>query len=233
MEGTQHQRPDQMSSDLIAISELFTSIQGEGVSAGTPSFFIRLQGCSVGCVWCDTKYAWPPNEGRGVHLDDLIAEAKQARVRNVVITGGEPLETAGIATLVTALRSAGFRIEIETAGILPPLVHPPVDQWNVSLKLRHSNVPQHRRINPAAIRGYLALPAWFKFVMAGPEDLDEILELQREFEIPSSRVLLMPLGATRAVQHEVMGLVAKICVEHGFRFSPRLHSLIWGAQRGV
>ena len=56
------------------VAEVFYSIQGEGATAGVPAVFARLQGCSVGCEWCDTKYSWDPARGRAVELDALLAE---------------------------------------------------------------------------------------------------------------------------------------------------------------
>jgi organic radical activating enzyme len=220
------------AADTIALSEVFTSIQGEGVSAGTPSVFIRLQGCSIGCEWCDTKYSWSPAGGRDVAIDDVVAQVRTLGVQNVVITGGEPLENPGFARLVTALHALGVRLEVETAGtVAPPLVS--VDQWNVSLKLAHSGVPRETRIQPNAIRTFVALSAWFKFVVGAESDLDEIRALQREFALPSNRILLMPLGFTTELQQGAMERVVRWCVEEGYRFSPRLHTLIWGARRGV
>src|SRR5437867_13038370 len=95
------------------IAECFHSIQGEGVSAGTPAVFVRLQGCSVGCRWCDTKYSWDAAQGRAIGRDELWAEIARAPVGApgaagagsgeaplLVITGGEPLEHAGPPELI-------------------------------------------------------------------------------------------------------------------------------------
>ena len=75
----------------LRVSEVFASVQGEGVTVGTPSAFVRLQGCSVGCVWCDTKYSWASTGGRETTLDALLAEVTSTGLDNVVVTGGEPL----------------------------------------------------------------------------------------------------------------------------------------------
>jgi len=220
------------SERRLRLSEVFTSIQGEGASLGRPSVFVRLQGCAVGCAWCDTKYSWDPGRGREVTLDALLAEVKAAGPENVVVTGGEPLEHAVFADLVRGVKSLGLRVEVETAGTeVPPPV--PVDQWNVSLKLAHSRVPLERRLRPEAIRRFRDLGAWFKFVVGEERDVEEILAIQAEHAIPSARILLMPLGMRREEQQALMPAVATWCRRHGFGFSPRLHIMIWGPKRGV
>ncbi len=216
----------------LRVSEIFASIQGEGPTVGTPSVFVRLQGCSVGCTWCDTKYSWNPARGREIGLNQLLAEVKAAGVENVVVTGGEPLEHPAFAPLVAALKGRGYRVEVETAGTeVPPLVA--VDQWNVSLKLAHSGVPEARRLRPDAISRFRELGAWFKFVVGEERDLDEVLWMQAQYGIPSERIVLMPLGMRREEQQARMLMVVECCRRYGFRFSPRLHILIWGPKRGV
>ena len=207
-------------------------MQGEGVTAGLPSVFVRLQGCSVGCRWCDTKYSWATGGGQDTTLDRILGNVAEAGVENVVVTGGEPLEHPAFAPLVHALKSRRHRVEVETAGtILPPGVF--VDQWNVSLKLAHSNVAEEKRLNPEAIRAFRDLGAWFKFVVASERDVDEVLAIQTAHRLTSKHILLMPLGMQRDEQLERMPLVMEWCRRWGFRFSPRLHILAWGPQRGV
>ncbi len=216
----------------VRLSEIFTSIQGEGPSAGTPSVFVRLQGCAVGCVWCDTKYSWSAAGGRELALDALLAEVKAGGAENVVVTGGEPLEHPAFVPLIASLKDLGRRVEVETAGTdVPPAVA--VDQWNVSLKLAHSGVPEARRLRLEAVARFRDLGAWFKFVVAEERHVDEVLAIQARFGLPSSRIVLMPLGMTRADQEALMPGVVEWCRRHGFRFSPRLHILLWGPKRGV
>ena len=214
------------------IAETFFSIQGEGVTAGAPAVFIRLQGCSVGCRWCDTKYSWDPAGGREATLESLIEEAVAAPCRRAVVTGGEPLESSFFAPIVRALTDRGFTIEVETSGVIEPPVLP-VDQWNVSLKLAHSGVAEGTRINPAAVRGFLDRHAWWKFVVTQPSDVAEVLALAERFALPHDRILLMPEGIRREELLERSLWVVDECRRHGFRYSPRLHVLLWGAKRGV
>ncbi len=214
------------------IAETFFSIQGEGVTAGAPAVFIRLQGCSVGCRWCDTKYSWDPAGGHQATLEALIEEAAAFPCRRAVVTGGEPLESSLFVPLVDALKSRGFTVEVETSGILPP-PSVAVDQWNVSLKLAHSGVAKATRINPEAIRGFLGRNAWWKFVVVEPGDVAEVLRLMERFVLPRDRILLMPEGIRREELLERSLWVVEECRRHGFRYSPRLHILLWGARRGV
>jgi organic radical activating enzyme len=214
------------------ISEVFASIQGEGVTAGLPSVFVRLQGCSVGCVWCDTKYSWDPAKGEARNLQALVEEVAASKLNNVVVTGGEPLESPLFAPLVSSLKARGHRIEVETSGVIEP-PDLPVDQWNVSLKLAHSGVPGERRIQPNAIKAFLDLESWFKFVVAEPGDLAEILDLQQRFALPTERILLMPEGITREELLSRSSWIWEACRSHRFRYSPRLQIMVWGAQRGT
>jgi len=222
-----------VSDDLtLRVSEIFTSVQGEGPSVGTPSVFVRLQGCSVGCAWCDTKYAWDAGRGEELTIESVLQRVKDAGPQNVVVTGGEPLEHPALVPLVTALHALARRVEVETAGTaMPPDL--PVDQWNVSLKLAHSGVPLERRLIAAAIERFRDLGAWFKFVVGDERDLDEVLAIQSRHALPSDRILLMPLGLRREEQQALMPEVISWCTRHGFRFSPRLQILVWGPRRGV
>lgn len=216
------------------IAEVFFSIQGEGPTAGLPAVFVRLQGCSVGCAWCDTKYSWDPAGGRQIDLGALVAEVAAYPCRRIVITGGEPLESALFSPLVADLRDRGMDVEVETSGtVVPPA---PVDgpiQWNVSVKLAGSGVARARRINAEAIARFRERQAWWKFVVGDDDDLAEVLDLAERFALPRERILLQP----EAIRPEHLAArspwVIEACKRHGFRFSPRLHVMTWGARRGV
>src|SRR5262249_1499491 len=137
-----------------------------------------------------------PAGGREVTLAALIEEVLAAPCRRAVLTGGEPLESSFFAPIAQALNERGFTIEVETSGVVPPPVVP-VDQWNVSLKLAHSGVAEHPRINPAAIHAFVERDAWWKFVVTQPSDVAEVLTLVERFALPRERILLMPEGIRR------------------------------------
>jgi len=213
-------------------AECFFSIQGEGATAGVPAVFVRLQGCSVGCGWCDTKYSWAPDGGREQTLDALLDEVGMFPCRRVVVTGGEPLESPIFAPLVGALKKRQYTIEVETSGTLaPPRLA--IDQWNVSLKLVNSGVPEPKRINRDAILSFLDRETWWKFVVVNRSDVGEVIHLLEQFALPRDRILLMREGLRR---EDVLGRstwVVDECRRHGFRYSPRLHVLLWGSKRGM
>jgi 7-carboxy-7-deazaguanine synthase len=106
----------------LPVVETFHSLQGEGVHTGRSAFFVRLAGCDVGCPWCDTKHSWPEAAHPHRSVDDLAAEADQAREQGaafVVLTGGEPLQH-DLHPLCAALATTGLPLHLETSGV-PPL----------------------------------------------------------------------------------------------------------------
>src|SRR5437870_2466538 len=120
----------------LRLSELFFSIQGEGLSAGTPAHFVRLQGCDVGCSWCDSKYTWDAAGGRALTIDEAFAELRAlGDAPLLVVTGGEPLEHPGLEALLDAALERWPRVEVETSGVFPPPLRHAALHYNVSPKL--------------------------------------------------------------------------------------------------
>ncbi len=225
--------------------ELFASIQGEGLSVGVPSVFVRLAECNLVCSFCDTKYTWDwDNHDKAANTTTLAENAVVSRVvelagthtRNLIFTGGEPmLQQAHLVDVARSLRTKGFRIEIETNGTIEPIAElaPLVDQWNVSAKLETSANRQTARLRTGPMTWFAGSPnASFKFVVTSASDLEEIESVVRTFGIPRHRVMVMPEGTSA---DEIAGKSRWLVPEaqgRGFRFSTRLHVLLWGAERG-
>jgi organic radical activating enzyme len=217
----------------VRVSELFFSIQGEGPSAGIPAHFLRLQGCSVGCAWCDTKYTWDASAGSEREIDavwrDLLA---LGAADLLVVTGGEPLEHPAAGALLDRALDRWARVEVETSGIVPPPRTHERLSYNVSPKLPSATANWAATWRHAA--AWLAEPrATFKIVVGGGDDLADALRLIAGHALPASRVMLMPEGLTDDAVREGAGRLAEACKRHGFRLSPRLHVWMWGARRGV
>lgn len=100
----------------LRINEIFHSLQGESSTVGLPTSFVRLTGCPLRCVYCDTEYAF--HQGQQMSIDTILHELKEARTRRVCVTGGEPLAQPGCLTLLTALCDAGMKVSLETSGAM-------------------------------------------------------------------------------------------------------------------
>ena len=227
----------------MKISEIFYSIQGEGILAGVPSVFLRTSGCNLRCTWCDTPYtSWKP-EGDDLPLDDILADVRGRGSSHVVVTGGEPMIQQEIVQLTQRLKDLDLHITIETAGT----VYQPVtcDLMSISPKLANSTptlredgrwAAQHDRLRyqPDVLKQLMAEYSYqLKFVVSDPGDLAEIETILKETDAARGRVVLMPEGTSSETLSERARWMVDICKREGFRYGPRLHIDIYGNQRGV
>ena len=232
----------------MRISEIFHSIQGEGLLLGVTSVFIRTSGCNLRCRWCDTPYAsWNP-EGEEMTVAEILERVKAYDCPHVVLTGGEPMIASGIHELAAGLHAAGHHITIETAATVTPNVIV-CDLASLSPKLANSTPggkqagpwrDRHEatRLKPEVIREWLSsYPSQLKFVVSAVEDLPEIESLLAGVgAIPGftrDRVLLMPEGTDVETLRDRGPLLAEMCLEHGFRYAPRLQIELFGNTRGT
>jgi 7-carboxy-7-deazaguanine synthase len=135
------------SSTRAKISEIFTSIEGEGILFGTKTMFVRLAGCPLKCYWCDTPYALPMDSGIDYPIDEVkevISKSLQPNTYKVNFTGGEPLvQYEAVSELAKFVRQKGLRIYLESAcydaGRFAKVL-PYIDLCKVEFKLRDSKV---------------------------------------------------------------------------------------------
>ncbi len=227
----------------MRISEIFESIQGEGLLAGMPSLFVRASGCNLRCSWCDTPYAsWAP-EGEEWTVEQLAQRAAQSRLRHVVLTGGEPMIFADVAPLTRALKKMGRHITIETAGTADQPVE--CDLMSISPKLANSaphgieggrwvEMHERARLRLDVIGRLMERYEYqLKFVVSRPEDVEEVRDLAARLRALAERVLLMPEGVDEGRLREASLWIVEACKETGFRYCPRLHVFLYGNRRGV
>jgi 7-carboxy-7-deazaguanine synthase len=232
----------------MRVSEVFYSLQGEGMLAGTPSVFVRLAGCALRCRWCDTKYAWDFSAGQDYEPSQIIEEISRWPCRFVVLTGGEPMTgpdfsaRPGLVELTHRLKEAGKHITIETAGVLfvPDLA---CDLMSISPKLAnsapgpssHGKDHDPARFDVEAIRRLIgAYPYQFKFIVESARDIAEVRTVLDDLgPVSPERVMLMPQATTAEQLASQSGMVADLCKETGLRFGPRLHIELWNGRRGV
>lgn len=233
----------------MRISEIYASLQGEGLLAGTPSTFVRTSGCNLRCVWCDTPFtSWKP-EGRELPPAAVLDAVAALAPRHVVVTGGEPLLFDEVPALCDQLRRGGFHVTIETAGsILPaPAAERLCDLVSISPKLASSTPPadtpggwamrhEAARRRDDVLRALASsAPHQFKFVVESPADLDEAAGWIDDLgdAIDRSRVFLMPQARTPGELDErsrwLEGEASRLAV----RFAPRHHITWFGGRRGT
>lgn len=224
----------------MKIAEIFYSLQGEGALVGVPSVFVRVSGCNLRCVWCDTPYtSWTP-EGRQMSVAEIVREVERFGASHVVLTGGEPMLFEEAAELT---RSLAGHLTIETAGTVYRSVR--CDLMSISPKLAHSTpwrreagrfAVQHERLRwqPEVVRRLMGEYEYqLKFVVQEEADLAEIRRMVEQVQAERARVMLMPEGADRGALGQRALWLAEAAKREGFRYSPRLHIELWGGRRGV
>ncbi len=231
----------------LRIQERFVSVQGEGILAGVPSSFLRLTGCNLRCVWCDSpESSWRPT-GERQSLEEIVRWCREGP-RHVVLTGGEPMLSPYLGALTKALSSNGHHITIETAGTLDsPDLH--CDLMSLSPKLAHSTpaaptslAQRHERTRwqPSVVLALMRFPWQLKFVVRAEADdplAHDVAELDTMLEAlgdpDPERVLLMPECIDPAELTQRYQRISALCCSRGFRLGPRLHITAFGHTPGT
>jgi len=238
----------------LPINELFYSLQGEGKLGGMPTVFVRTSGCNLRCWFCDSYHtSWEPTHAQ-MGIDEIVEEVQShGRAEHVVLTGGEPLIHEDSVALLEELDKLGYHTTVETNGTI--YRDCPIDLVSISPKLASSTPTperdpkgdgeweerhEERRIDMEALSSLVdAYDSQLKFVVTGPDDLPEIEELVERVRahatttIPDSEVLLMPEGTTREELDKTRNQTAELAMEHGYRYTPRLHVDLWNDAPGT
>lgn len=208
----------------MRVVEIFPSLQGEGVWAGTPMTFVRLEGCNapeegLACVeWCDTREAWAGSAG--TRVEELTAEqvADQVDLPRACFTGGEPLlQYAEVGRAVQLLRSSGVSIHVETNGTIAPCGEGEEQPIPFTWSTVSPKPPEYR-----VAEGWEGAVDELKFVVDNHFSCDAVFALERRF--PQAAVCLQPeAGGGRAAVAEAVELVQ----DHPrWRLSLQLHKIL-------
>jgi len=213
----------------VNINEAFHSIQGEGATIGHPILFIRLAGCNLHCLFCDTQYHTNINYNEiNDELDKLLRKHK-----SWCITGGEPLlQQDKILELIREYDPEW--VEIETNGTIKPSdeLLEIISQWNISPKNPEQNEVKNIEYKFLDSLAY-NINYIIKFVYTDKQDENFIETMIDNYYIDENRVFIMTEGATKKEQEHNMPNVIEYCLKNEFNFSPRLHVLLWNNRQGV
>ena len=209
----------------LKLTEIFRSLQGEADTAGIPTVFIRLTGCPLRCVYCDTAYAF--TGGNWWSLPDVLQHVAALNTRHVCVTGGEPLAQAAVHPLMQALCEAGHRVSLETSGAMSLSE---VDSRVIKIVDVKTPASGEERRNRYEDFSYLNRQDWLKFVIADRADYEWSREQVR------SRALSERCGVLFSPSHEVLppGLLADWILEDQLdvRLQVQLHKYLWGNVAG-
>ena len=213
------------SDASLRVSEIFYSIQGESSRVGLPTVFIRLTGCPLRCVWCDTEYAFTGGSAMG--LRDVLARVAEFGCSTVCVTGGEPLAQKSCLPLLTALSDAGYSVSLETSGALDIADVDPRVVCIMDLKAPGSGEEARNRwANCSLLRTHDEI----KIVLASRDDYDWAVAVCRQHRLfERCQILFSP------VQGQLdPALLAQWLLDDRLpvRFQLQLHKVLWGAERG-
>ncbi|HEX6559257.1 MAG TPA: 7-carboxy-7-deazaguanine synthase QueE [Longimicrobiales bacterium] len=209
----------------MRISEIFSSIQGEGDAVGWPTVFVRLTGCPLRCTWCDTAYAFEGGDWRS--LDEILAVVGRHGVRHVCVTGGEPLAQKRCIDLLSRLCDAGYEVSLETSGALDISAVDPRVRRVMDLKAPGSGEAGR---NLWGNLDCLGARDQVKFVLADRADYEWAVGVVREHDLAARcMVLFSPVYGMlhpRALAEWI--LESRLPV----RLQIQLHKVLWGEEPG-
>jgi 7-carboxy-7-deazaguanine synthase len=212
-------------SDSLRITEIFLSLQGESSTVGLPTVFVRLTGCPLRCVYCDTTYAFKGGENR--NIDDIVDEVLSFGVHHVTVTGGEPLAQKRCINLLRVLCDKGLSVSLETSGAIDVSdVDPRV------MKVMDLKTPSSGELtrNLMSNLEYLNAQDEVKFVIGDEADYDWSVEQLKTHAIDERcKVLFSPVQG----QFSPTELADRIVADRlPVRFQFQLHKLLWGDKPG-
>jgi len=210
----------------LKIHEIFYSLQGESSRVGLPTVFVRLTGCPMRCVYCDTAYAF--SGGSNMEISDIMVKVADYGTQYVTVTGGEPLAQKGCFVLLTALCDAGYSVSLETGGAID--ISPVDARVSVILDVK---TPESGEVenNVWSNLTHLKPTDEVKFVLCSRADYDWAKEILTAHQITNKcPVLFSPVYSQVSPTDLAEWVLAdKLPV----RMQVQLHKILWGEKPGV
>jgi 7-carboxy-7-deazaguanine synthase len=217
--------PASAVGERLRITEIFHSIQGEADAIGWRTVFVRLTGCPLRCVWCDTEYSF--YGGNWHAIDDILAEVASHGAKHVCVTGGEPLAQKRCLILLRKLCDAGYEVSLETSGALDVSAVDPRVRKVMDLKAPDSGESQR---NLWSNLDHLLPHDQIKIVIASRADYEWARAMLDEHALAQRcMVLFSPVhGAVDPRELAEWIIADKLPV----RFQMQLHKLLWNDAAG-
>ncbi|MGB5291004.1 MAG: 7-carboxy-7-deazaguanine synthase QueE [Lysobacterales bacterium] len=225
IDSTSEKRMPESREGLLKITEIFYSLQGEARDAGRPTVFIRLTGCPLRCVYCDSEYAFYGGEWK--KIDEILEQVASYRTPYVCVTGGEPLAQKRCQELLNRLVEAGYRVSLETSGAMD--VSQVDERVSRVLDIKTPDSGEAGR-NLWANLDILTAHDQLKFVLCSRDDYEWALETVRSRGLDEKLdVLFSPVWG----QVKPTELAEWVLSDHlNVRVQLQLHKLLWGDMPG-
>jgi 7-carboxy-7-deazaguanine synthase len=208
---------------MLRVTEIFRSIQGESTHAGRPCTFVRLTGCPMRCVWCDSEYTF--SGGEHISLEQVMTQVRAFGCKLVEVTGGEPLAQKSAFALITALCDENFEVLIETGGYVSTENVDPRAKIILDVKCPASG--EEPRNDWSNLKRLRADKDEIKFVVADLADWEYAKQIIKEYDLQNSAkaILISPVWGQINLQ-DLAESVASSGLE--VRMQLQLHKYIWG-----
>jgi len=204
----------------VKIYSIFKSLQGEGLTIGAPTAFIRTSGCPLRCTYCDTPQAF--EEGEQMSIEAILSKVAKLECRHVCLTGGEPLAQRDSTKLLEKLLEKGYHVVLETNGAMPLDEMPCVENLTISMDIKCPSSGESSKMIFGNIE-LLGPTDQLKFIIADDADYEYAKEVVAQRE-PKCEIIFTPVGGK-----DLKDLAEKVLKERlNVRVLPQLHKFIWG-----
>ena len=209
--------------DELRITEIFLSIQGESSHAGRPCAFVRLTGCPMRCVWCDSEYTF--TGGEKISFDDIFAKLKAFGCNLVEVTGGDPLAQKNVYPFISRLLDDGYEVLIETGGFFS--IENVDRRAHIILDVKCPASGESERNHWANLERLNREKDEIKFVIADLNDWEFARETIEKYDLQNRarEILISPIFGIENLQ-EIAEIVSRSGLQ--VRLNLQLHKYIWG-----
>ena len=225
-----------LATDLtLRLTEIFYSLQGESSWVGLPTVFVRLTGCPLRCVYCDTSYSF--HGGESLPMDEVLSRIESYETKHICVTGGEPLAQKACIKLLKTLCDKGYKVSLETSGAMDIAEVDARVKRIVDLKTPASKeMSKNRYENIALLQSHDEV----KFVICNREDYNWAVATIEQYQLHSKvdNVLFSPVFDVEGESAREQGFTEQNLADWiledklAVRMQLQLHKLIWGNQPG-